>query len=447
MRNSIINSTPDNIHKQFLESQNEKFRKSLAIVRRHQNKKFEWLLEQQITRDIYVCFNESWIENTTDVQLPVEMKLLLSFGPKFCLNSSKVSEKDCFKLISDIENILKCVQNNREKLRIRNNLVGFIQNKILSSNSALNRTDKYLNHILMKTINFIKNYNEENPDKEIMITVSDKGGKSVVIFKNEYMKQMQNLLDDRSTYFEIKKDPTIKFQNLNNKLVKFAKDKKMMDEWTRRSLNIHKSATPTIYLLPKIGARIMKFRPIVSCVNGPSYKIGQIIHKSIDHERYNIKNSYEFQKFIVTTLDVVNLLGCIPRWLIFECIIYEWDSIKENTELSRSMFLKMVRFIFRSSYFVFNGKFHGQWEGSGMGLPPSPNFADLVMTCLFFLFVIQIHPSNQVAKGLLNYVKKVLDFEVLFVKKYVDDLVLSIPKGKIAVLLEMASYFDIFEKW
>jgi hypothetical protein len=88
------------------------------------------------------------------------------------------------------------------------------------------------------------------------------------------------------------------------------------------------------------------------------------------------------------------------------------------------MFLKMVRFIFRSSYFVFNGKFHGQWEGSGMGLPPSPNFADLVMTCL------------------LNYVKKVLDFEVLFVKKYVDDLVLSIPKGKIAVLLEIFNGFN-----
>jgi hypothetical protein len=219
-----------------------------------------------------------------------------------------------------------------------------------------------------------------------------------------------------------------------------------MDEWTRRSLTIHKSTAPKIYLLLKIhkfefdasGNRIMKFRPIVSCINSPSYNVGKfighIIHKSIDHDLYNIRNSYEFQKFIVQqnitenhlllSLDVVNLFGCIPRSLVYECIIYEWDSIKVHTKLNLKMFLKFVRFIFRSSYFMFNGKFHGQWEGSGMGLPPSPNFADLVMTCL------------------LNRVKRDLNFDMLFLKKYVDDLVLSIPEDKVSELLEKFNSYN-----
>jgi hypothetical protein len=80
---------------------------------------------------LFTCYNEGRIENTTDIQLPVEKKLLLSFGPKFCLNSGKMSEKDCFKIICDVENILKHVQNSRERVRIRNNLAGFIQHKIL----------------------------------------------------------------------------------------------------------------------------------------------------------------------------------------------------------------------------------------------------------------------------------------------------------------------------
>jgi hypothetical protein len=352
----ITSNTPANIFEQFLESQNEKFWKNLRNVRRHQNDKFANLLQEQITRDIFTCFNESWIENTTNVELPVEMRLLLSFGPKFCLNSGKLSEKDCFKIICDVENILKIVHNHRERIRIRNNLVGFIQNSILTGNSSLSRTEKYLNNILDKTIEFIRDFNNKNPGNEIMITVSDKGGKSVVIYKKDYEKYMQEMLADRTTYFEIRKDPTGKFQRLNNSLIKSATDLKMMNEWTRRSLLIHKSVAPKIYLLPKIhkfeinelGERIMKYRPIVSCINSPSYKmgkfIGQIIHNSIDHNIYNIKNSYDFQEFItkqqippgyiLLSLDVVNLFGCLPRTLIYECIIYEWDNIKMHTQLN-----------------------------------------------------------------------------------------------------------------
>jgi hypothetical protein len=252
LKEFITNNSPDNVYKEFLETQYVKYWNNLRKVRHCQNRKFEILLEKQIARDIFTCYNETWIENTTNVQLPVEMKLLLSFGPKFCLNSGRLSEKDCFKIICDVENILKCVHNNREKVRIRNNLVGFLQNKILSGNSSLNRSEKYLNNILAKTIKFIREHNEMHPDQEIMITVSDKGGKSVVIFKKDYREYMENMLADRATYFEINKDPTGKFQRLNNSLVKKAADCKMLDEWTRRSLTIHKSVAPRIYLLPKI---------------------------------------------------------------------------------------------------------------------------------------------------------------------------------------------------
>jgi hypothetical protein len=83
-------------------------------------------------------------------------------------------------------------------------------------------------------------------------------------------------------------------------------------------------------------------------------------------------------------------------------------------------------FIFKSSYFRYEGKFYDQLEGTGMGLCPSPNFADLVMTCL------------------LNKISEDLEFEVLFIKKYVDDLVLSIPEDKIETLLSKFNNYNQF---
>jgi hypothetical protein len=162
----------------------------------------------------------------------------------------------------------------------------------------------------MKTTAFIQQHNINNPDREIMITVADKGGKSVILFKKQYHKYMLGMLSDNITYKPLRSDPTGKHERKNNKLVKSLLDLKMIDSKTRTSLTIYKSVAPRMYLLPKIhktevdqlGNRILKFRPIVSAINCPSYRlgkfIGQIIHQSIDHNIYNIRNSYQFHEFI-----------------------------------------------------------------------------------------------------------------------------------------------------
>jgi hypothetical protein len=417
-------------------------------IKQFQNKKFDNLLKKQVTKDIFKFFDETWVENLTDVTLPVEMKLLLSFGPKFSINSGRMTEKDGFKIICDIEYILQNIRNVSERQRVRNNLVGFIQNKLLENRKNLSQATKYLNQILIKTTSFIQEHNSNNPEREIMITVADKGAKSVVLYKHQYHENMLAMLSDNTTYKPLHKDPTGKHERKNNLIVKSLLDLKMIDTKTRTSLAIYKSVTPKIYLLPKIhktdfdqnGNRILKFRPIVSAINCPSYRlgkfIGQIINQSIDHSLYNIRNSYQFHEFIkkqiippgykIVSFDVVSLFTSIPRFLVYQCIIQEWYDISKHTKISLKMFLKCVMFIFRSSYFRYDGKFYDQCEGTGMGLCPSPNFADLVMTCL------------------LNKVSEDLEFKILFIKKYVDDLILAIPEDKISVTLAKFNSFNQF---
>jgi hypothetical protein len=420
----------------------------LKKLKKKQGEKFNNLLEKQVTKDILKFFDDSWVENLTDVTLPLEMRLLLSFGPKFSINKGNITEKDCFKIICDIEYILQSVRNISERQRIRNNLVGFIQNKILGNRGNLSHTTKYLNQILIITTDFIQKHNEENPDREIMVTIADKGGKSVVLFKKQYHESMLAMLSDNITYKPLTEDPTGKHERKNNKIVKMLLDQKLIDSKTRTSLAIYKSTAPRIYLLPKIhkiefdnsGNRFLKFRPIVSAINCPSYRLGKyigyIIHQSIDHDIYNIRSSYKFHEFIkgqsippgykIVSFDVVSLFTSIPRYLVYECIIKEWHSIRKHTNLTLKMFLKCVIFIFKSSFFRYDGKFYEQCEGTGMGLCPSPNFADLVMTCL------------------LNTVSEDLDFHVLFIKKYVDDLVLALPEDRIELLLSKFNGYNQF---
>jgi hypothetical protein len=76
-----------------------------------------------------------------------------------------------------------------------------------------------------------------------------------------------------------------------------------------------------------------------------------------------------------------------------------------------------------SNYFQYEDKFYEQKKGTPMGSPASPDFADLVMDVL------------------LDTVTSRIDFPVAWVKKYVDDLILTAPSDKCSeILLIFNSY-------
>ncbi|XP_062711982.1 uncharacterized protein LOC134289701 [Aedes albopictus] len=191
-------------------------------------------------------------------------------------------------------------------------------------------------------------------------------------------------------------------------------------------LKTYTATAPRIYGAPKAHKKGLPLRPVVACMTSPTYElskyVGSIIQSSIK-SNYNVLDSFSFCEYInnvqlppdyvLVSLDVVSLFTCIPRELVVQNVIMRWDEIKENTNINLDLFLEMTEFCINCSYFQFKGQSYQQVFGTAMGNPLSPIIADLVM------------------ETLLDSVTKKIKFPIPVIKKYVDDLMLAIPKGEI----------------
>lgn len=124
----------------------------------------------------------------------------------------------------------------------------------------------------------------------------DKGNNTVLMWRNEYSVESENMLNDENIYKKLTADPTRKLQGKTNKFLKLLKDNDKMSEAQYITLVTHNSLSPKKYFLRKTHKNDLKLRPIVSCINSPTYKIGKYLHNILSNvlstSSYNVKNSY-----------------------------------------------------------------------------------------------------------------------------------------------------------
>jgi len=88
--------------------------------------------------------------------------------------------------------------------------------------------------------------------------------------------------------------------------------------------------------------------------------------------------------------------------------------------------LSIIAFLFDNTYFSFNDNFYKQTFGTPMGASVSPILATYVMD------------------DLLNTVLPVLSFKPFFIKKYVDDIILALPREGTTEIVETLNSYDPF---
>jgi hypothetical protein len=377
--------------------------------------------------NIDIKVGEKFIYNYTEVELPAGVKKLLSTGPKMCIPITK-KEISIPNLIKDLEfNINICDTSNDNKTIIRNRAVNVVSNFY----NNIERPDK--NNVINKYYKETKQFLKENDN--IYVLRSDKGNSTVVMYKNEYYDAMTRLLDDVNMYVKLSKDPTNIYQEKANKLIdKLTKKDLLKDEkyrFIKKKLNC---VSPKLYGLRKTHKENLAMRPVVSCIGSPAYLLATYVHiilnpyvKSFKH---NIKNSHEFvlqikdvslpPDYVLISLDVVSLFTNIPKDLVKNILKEKWNEIhKTKDKLDCETFLEIVDFLFDSSYFKFNNQFYQQLDGSAMGNPASPCLANLVMNYI------------------VEEVKKKINFVLPFLKIYVDDSSLAVPKNKADYVLSV----------
>lgn len=200
-----------------------------------------------------------------------------------------------------------------------------------------------------------------------------------------------------------------------------------MGKWLKRT----NSTTPRIYALPKIHKPDTPFRPIVSSIDGPTYKLSSYLHRVISKGSTGffsaIKDSFEFSTYIqniilpegylIISLDVTSLFTNVPLELV-KAALRRREKAMELT-MPVNELIKTVEFIMSTTTFTFGKNHYKQIYGLPMGSPLAPTLADIVMQDLEFICWGE------------------LDFHIPFYKRYVDDIILAVPADKVQKVVKI----------
>lgn len=352
----------------------------------------------------------------------------MSLGPKFSIPHHK-NDLPYFKLIADTEFILNATQDVEQQNTLRAQFTNIVTN--FCKKSTINKEYLTLNKKYNTTKAFLKK------TKDILIIKADKANKTVAIYKNDYETKMNELLSDKKTYKLIDNDITKKIQNKNNRIIKSLYDNNYIDLATKKNLTKDNSTAPRIYGLIKVHKQNYPLRPIVSGINSPLDKLSKFlanILKGLEEDEYYVKNSFDFQQtishikvpegHIFISLDVVSLFTNIPTTLILDAIKEEWTTISLRTKIPMTEFLELISFCLNEGYFKFKDTYYKQIWGTAMGSSLSPVVANLVMD------------------KLLKKVIPLLPYTLTFIKKYVDDLFLIVPRDKVDETLNIFNSYN-----
>ena len=233
-------------------------------------------------------------------------------------------------------------------------------------------------------------------DTDIKILPADKGKATVVINTSDYKEKLHKLLDDRSVYEVLKKDPTTSYKNkLINTLKSWKKDGTISDQLYHKIYPTSEEV-PKFYGLPKIHKKDAPLRPIVSSIGSITYPAAKyltsILNPLVGKNPHFIKNSEDFVKKIadlevppprkLVSYDVTALFTSIPIEDAIDVVrrkLEDDTTLNNRCELSIDQVVTLLEFCLKTTYFVCDNIFYRQIQGAPMGSPVSPVVANLKM--------------------------------------------------------------------
>jgi len=367
--------------------------------------------------------NKKWFINLSNSHIPKEVSNLLQFGDKFSIPAHYNKKLAIHEIIKDLENNIKnCHIENQSRIR---NMITPQFHKFLHLKPPKNILNEKLLTLYKHTIDF------KQKNRDIIFTRADKGNITVALDKNTYIKKMEMLLEDTNTYILIKKDPSISIEKKVNGMIKKWLDNEYITKKEMFQLRSSDSLLPKAYGLPKLHKANVPLRLIVSSVNTALYPVAKFLNRilsdSIPHSGYQVKNSFELCEALsnkniplshtLFSLDVISLFTNIPLNLAMDAVGKRWELIQCFTKIKKEDFLISVEFVLSSTFFTFGNKIYKQIFGTPMGSPLSPIVADLVM------------------RDLEEHILNSLDIRPILYYRYVDDIILSVPKDDIQLIL------------
>ena len=277
----------------------------------------------------------------------------------------------------------------------------------------------------------------------LVIQKADKGNSVVIVEKDVYVRHMETILSDFNKFEKVSiKKGILNFsinheKNINNYLKRLEKSGSLSTE-QHKKIKAVGSRPGILYGLCKVHKAITEvcppFRPILSAIGTPSYKLAKFLVpklSSVTFNEFTVKDSFAFaeeivyqdSKLFMGSLDVDSLFTNIPlEETINICtnLLYNNEDVIEG--INKSEFKNLLSLATQESYFIFNYVLYKQKDGVAMGSPLGPTMANV------FLSFYEVKWLEQCPK----------EFKPAFYRRYVDD---------IFVLFESAEHLSKFRDY
>lgn len=373
-------------------------------------------------------FNPKALKVLTEVAIPKDIEIALSFGYKF-LFPYECNNENMPEILAQLEKTIHDAIPEACQTEAFIDVFNILSKR---SHFQYDQTIRWLKFISNRTETFFK----KNP--HLFATKSDKGGHTVVVEVETYEEKLTSLLNDNN-YVELDCDP---LQGLVNKDILFHKT--LIDNVKTKILFKGKPyyepntlCLSKFYGLFKIHKEGTPLRPITSTINSPGYLLSKVFADMVDlvfpRTDHHIKNIYDFVGFVdgvsikpddvLVSFDVVSMYTSIPFDLV-KCILMSRADVFFNFFGIDGVFLLNLIEHLLIDCMVFSAlnKIFKQINGLPMGSCLSPALARIVM--------------DQVADKLLESVP-----HITFLKVYVDDTIAAIDKHHVDEALQVLNNF------
>lgn len=383
IKQNIISRTPN-----IAEHLNELIRELIDVAQ-----EMEEVAIERIYRPGYANLDDKAVVNLTNLVLPTDIQLCLSFGPKFVF----APNKDLYSLVHFLDDFCHHLESN---FPVETFLEAYKQLSIEMHRDALhfrNDRDIWLDFLRYRIMKF------KHTHSDVCIARSDKGKHTVLIYKNDYTNKMNDLVENSKDYIELPEFNIQSLEEKNNYFVKCLSDLQTVD-----GLSIDNCTfIAKMYGLIKIHKHGYPVRPITAACSAPGFKLAKALTHILDtifpENGFHIKNSASFvlqlskiqiaDSDTMMSFDVISMFTNIPIDHMIELIKKRETLIMSKYKIPFQLFKEILEFLLcECAIFSWNSKIYRQNDSLAMGSPLSPILAKILMTNIID-FILPLIPS------------------------------------------------------
>ena len=218
---------------------------------------------------------------------------------------------------------------------------------------------------------------------DLIIITTDKGNAVVIMDTENYIKEANRPLSDKSNYKTLQIEHTLQQNKIVNDILDQYKNENLLSKQTAEGLKVINPKTPKFYIIPKMHKENNPERPVINSINCHTFEISRFVDHHLQplvkeipsyikdtNVFVNRINNFEVpENSFLVTMDVKVLYTNIPNNEGIAAVKRKHDTMKTVTTKVITTFLALILTL---NDFIFKSKFYLQINSFAVGTICAP---------------------------------------------------------------------------